>query len=215
MNWYHFMFRILRTASLYGEWWITESGQAVYADGDVGDMNHEGYVINSIQSQYADDEFNNGDHVDWDRFINSLIHEKIQQAYANPAIMQEVLRIMGISSIDQMSTMDTQELGYALLKERGISEEEINIANGQGDARLFAMKNWGWKRVQKNNVETYNLTSQDLINIVHGLYDAYQEEAETALFNIWVVSNKKWYQNIPLAEMESGNLMNLRQFINV
>jgi len=30
--------------NLSGEWWIAD-GQALYADGDIGDMTHEGYAI--------------------------------------------------------------------------------------------------------------------------------------------------------------------------
>jgi len=30
---------------LQGEYWFDENGNTMYADGDVGDMNHEAYVI--------------------------------------------------------------------------------------------------------------------------------------------------------------------------
>ena len=31
-----------------GEWWIDEDGSTTYADGDVGDRNHEGIVIETL-----------------------------------------------------------------------------------------------------------------------------------------------------------------------
>ena len=39
MNWYK--------KAQQGEWWII-SGQANYADANIGDMNHSGYVIDAI-----------------------------------------------------------------------------------------------------------------------------------------------------------------------
>jgi hypothetical protein len=47
MNWY-------KEAQVYGEWWITESGDALFADGDTGDYNHEAYVLESILGGHFD-----------------------------------------------------------------------------------------------------------------------------------------------------------------
>ena len=40
--------KIYRIAQLRGEWWIM-NGTAAFADGDVGDFNHEGYAIQTAQ----------------------------------------------------------------------------------------------------------------------------------------------------------------------
>lgn len=34
-----------------GEWWIYPGGHAEYANGDVGDMNHEGFVIQYLSRE--------------------------------------------------------------------------------------------------------------------------------------------------------------------
>ena len=34
-----------------GEWWILPDGSAVFADGDVGDSNHEGHVIETLSRE--------------------------------------------------------------------------------------------------------------------------------------------------------------------
>lgn len=34
---------------LSGEWWIDDGGSPMYADGDVGDMNHEMLVLESAR----------------------------------------------------------------------------------------------------------------------------------------------------------------------
>jgi len=41
MNWY-------KKAYVDGEWWITDTGDVLFADGDVGEYNHEMYVIEQI-----------------------------------------------------------------------------------------------------------------------------------------------------------------------
>jgi hypothetical protein len=47
MNW----FRKIKLAQ-QGEYWIDNSGNAIFADGDIGDFNHAGYVIQTIFDRY-------------------------------------------------------------------------------------------------------------------------------------------------------------------
>ena len=47
MNWY-------KKAYVDGEYWIDEDGNAHFADGDIGDMDHTTYVINRIISDWLD-----------------------------------------------------------------------------------------------------------------------------------------------------------------
>ena len=201
MTWYS----RYKIASLQGEYWINESGSATYADGDIGDQNHEMVVIQSVQGLYADEQFHRGEYVDWDGFLRSIAGEKMQEAYQNPAVMQEVLSIAGAATPEELSTADMTDIAQHLLEQRGMSPEEWNIASGRGDARLYAAKNWGWKRLQGVNVETWSLTSEDLKNIANGLWDAYQEEAEDGAYNIWVSATNKWYNNIPFEVIAQEN----------
>lgn len=55
-NWYIKIF--LKNAELTGEWFIDESGYANYADGDVGDQNHETLALESmIPEEYIQDYY--------------------------------------------------------------------------------------------------------------------------------------------------------------
>jgi len=47
MNWY-------KRAYVDGEWWITNTGEVLFADGDVGDYNHEAYVLEQIIGNHID-----------------------------------------------------------------------------------------------------------------------------------------------------------------
>ena len=98
------------------------------------------------------------------------------------------------------------------LQEAGVSDEDYAIAEGFGDAREYGMKNWGWKRLEGHNVETWSLTRGDLSSIASGLWDAYNEEAEKASFNIYVYSAQKWYRDVPWAVLEAENPMALREY---
>jgi hypothetical protein len=161
MNWY----KQIKLA-VSGEYWIDDSGNALYADGDVSDYNHEAYVAEQVMAKYD---------------------------------------------------IDPNEVDYILmseeeLKERGVTEEDIKLILGEADLREYAMVQWGWKRLEGNNVETNTLTSQDLRNIANGLYDAFNEEAERDMFNIYVMSNNKWYENVPFHIIEQANPMKIRGF---
>jgi len=56
MNWY-------KKAQVYGEWWITDTGDVLFADGDAGSdvYNHEMQVLNQITSDYFDKELTDFD----------------------------------------------------------------------------------------------------------------------------------------------------------
>jgi len=121
--------------SLRGEWWII-SGQAVFADGDIGDMNHEMYVIQSVQRQYVDDEFDRMDYIDWEGF---------EQTFQNP---DQALKELGMSDeeieIARGQHPDAREYGiknFGWQRVNGNSVETNtltskdmgNIASGLGD----------------------------------------------------------------------------------
>ena len=210
MNWYERFKTIL--AQVRGEWWIDESGSAVFADGDIGDVNHEGYVIQSIQSQFADPQFEIGEGVDWEGYKRFLASNAIQEAYADQSKAQALLKQMNLQDLSQISTVDMEELAQSLLLQRGMTPEQIEIAEGRGDIRLYAMQHLGWKRVQDSNVETFSITPNDMKIIADGLWDAYHEESEEAVFNIYVFGNKKWYNNVPFAVISDENPMALRDY---
>ena len=64
-----------------GEYWI-QDGSAMFADGDIGDMNHEAMVLESVRAEIASllgkDEFNNAEYVDWDALKENVIQEMIE-----------------------------------------------------------------------------------------------------------------------------------------
>jgi hypothetical protein len=91
----------------------------------------------------------------------------------------------------------------------------VDAAYNLIDVRRFAMREWGWKAIRENNVDTWNLTSDDLKKISSGLNDAYSYEIEQydnekldaygnkgPYFNIEVYSRGDYYNNVPLDLIE-------------
>jgi hypothetical protein len=186
MNWYK------KAQTLSGEWWIID-GQALFADADIGDMNHEAYVVDSIQRKYSYDKFA-GEYVDWDGFKKELAREELTEQYGRK-IAEKLL---------EKDPEKTEDAYLKKLREMGMTDEEYAIAEGIGDAREYGIKNLGWKRVKQNNVQTETLTVDDLRDIANGLWEAYDENCEKETFNIEVNSTSTIFEDVPYQLISNG-----------
>ena len=191
-----------------GEWWIV-GGSAMFADGDVGDFNHEGYVIQSVSQEIAETvdsmglaDVRNPECVDIEKVL----------ADVGGALVAEMVR-----SGKGLPDEDEVEVGINYLISEGIATEEaISTARGIGDARLYGMKHLGWKRVKGNNVETWHLTASDLSDIASGLGEILtSEDGDDFSFNIEVASSRKFFEEVPILVIESGNLSGLHEYLAV
>jgi len=220
MNWY----RRLKLAQVSGEWWIDDSGSAMYADGDVGEYNHEMHVIDAVRNKYLDiPEFadpNSNEFID--AYIQENWEETVEWMISVERLITEDERQMAYSGAQNESVNNPGETFFELasnnmalsdiLKMNGASDEEADIGIGQGDVRLYAAKNWGWVRVQGRELEAYQLTSSTLSRISNGLYDAYGEEAESSTYNVFSYANKKWFNDVPFDVLSSGSPVSLREY---
>ena len=190
-----------------GEYWITNDGNAMYADGDIGDYNHESYVIQQIQSQYAPDEYDRMEYVDWEQFEKDIAKQGYHKALAAARTPEEK------KEVDEYWDSDDY-LNQYFKNELGMSDDEIIIARGHSgiDPREFAIKHWGWKRVVDENIETWYATANDMTTIASGLWDAYQDSAERGKYNIYSYAYKRWFNEVPFYVLESGDVARLRQF---
>ncbi len=193
MNWY-------KKSQITGEWWIID-GRAVFADNTIGDMGHEAYVLDQVRREIADtmgylvDEF-----YDWDETKEDIVKNLIQQNEIN---LQFYIKKYGKEWIQQIPYKPEIFDGIAKNKFK-ISQEQLDMADGSGDIRVYGMKELGWKRLAGNNIETQTLTQSDLDDILNGIYDAYDEDAENHSFNIEVRGNGKVFWNIPYNIMADG-----------
>jgi len=197
MNWYK--------KAQTGEWWIVD-GAALYADSNIGDMDHVSYVVDHIQRKYAYDKFAN-EYVDWDGFKKELALEVFEEKYGQKPTEQYY----------EKYKKKMEDLYLKKLKDMGITNEEYMIAEGQGDARGYGMKELGWVRVAGNNIQTYTLTSDDLKNIANGLYDINDELGENSddTFNIEVASSGAFYTGVPYKLINDGSPSQIVQYREV
>lgn len=181
--------KLFSYSAIRGEWWIMD-GNISFADGDVGDMNHDAYVIDHIRRKFCDDEhFDRMDYIDWDGYENSI---KENCGNENP---------------------ETYLKNY-LMNELGMNLEEIQIARGNGDPKGYAVKNYGWKKVNGNNVSTWTLTANDLSEIADGLSEAMESEGNEVdeEFNIYVESNGIVFRWVPLSVIERKDVNALMEY---
>jgi hypothetical protein len=205
---------LLLEARLHGEWWIDDTGGAQFADGDVGDMNHEGYVIQLLTHQILEhfdignDE--DGSLGDFEQEIGESLKDKgdIQTEEQMEEYIEDPSSYMlKILQRDKFTPDDKQ------------TEDALFIAYGSvttRDARSYSMKYWGWKAVRGSVIQTWNLTRQDLDAIVRGLGDAYNEALDETdpdeitddnpeghrTFELEVFSTRSVYRHIPLPVLE-------------
>jgi len=189
----------------YGEHWIDEDGNLMYADGDIGDMNHEAYVIQRARGEIAGDQWNQGEFVNWEAFQESVASQILQEAKTNPNLQEEIESEIG----DIYTTQPRELIGYDYidneLLRRGINAELLNVAQERANARMFGMKTWGWKRVMNNYVETFVLTNEDCQVIAKGLGELVPDDEDgNSTWNIEIVSNRQYFQSIPLSIIEKG-----------
>jgi hypothetical protein len=156
--------KLIENDQISGEYWIDETGSSVYADADIGDVSHEGYVMNLVQHHIVDHfgylQFDQGEYVDFEGFKKKLVADIVEE-----------------KDLDPME-IDDDEVFQDALKEEGITEEQIDIAEGGGDARVYAMKNMGWKAIRGHHVESWTLTPHDMQVIARGIEDILEGEGD-------------------------------------
>lgn len=130
--------------NLRGEYWI-QDGHVEFADGDVGDRNHEGIATDSIYSQYEDEivALASEHGVKVDRSYGDYHPEDLTSALDE---IEEILRDQGMAE---------QAADAHMMQEIGCNKEAFDILRGGGDARLYAMKYENWIAVRGHNIELY------------------------------------------------------------
>lgn len=164
-----------------GEWWIDDSGNTIYADGDVGDSNHEAVVIQTLTGQLLS---------------HFGIHTDVETGHISDYEGQIYDSLM---SDDRLSEEEQQEWNMGggpsevilrkLIEDKAFedpkqAEDALYIAYGSAtrDARDYAMKYWNWK-VMKTfggyiEIQTWHLKPEDLGLIVQGVWDIMDDNGD-------------------------------------
>ena len=196
---------------LQGEYWFDASGDTMYADGDIGDMNHEAYVLQRLQSDLLShfdihpDEY----YGEFDHYENEIKEHILDDSES------------GVTEEDLYDDWYTAMITY--LNNKGVenAEEVVQLGTyGPKDARLYAIQNWGWSRVHGNSIEVNRLTPDQLKLVARGINNAleqegnhHEEDAELRMsqaeYNISTYTGKRF--KITLEDMEKGNVQGLER----
>jgi hypothetical protein len=157
-----------------GEYWI-EDGEVTFADGDVGNFNHEGVAAERAASELADlcnVDYEGGD---WEQLGKDLVE----------AAAGEVLD-------PEMAPDDAEEAAKVLLQANGKDPAEYAdliacaLFLSGADPREYAMQHWGWIWCKDDwfGLATWDeSTKADLVSGVHsilednGFYDGDEGDA--------------------------------------
>lgn len=194
---------LIHYAEMRGEYWIDDSGYAQYADGDIGDANHEGIALERLVREVL---FTLGVE------INDELRSLDLSDYAD-----EIYAKLENDEDKADWEIDPETVVERIVKQRGMEnvEDIFNVLHHKMDPRMFALKHWGWKRVKGNNIETWTLTNEDLQDILHGLDSTGEldtDEFGLEEFNIDVGSTQAFYKDVPLHVIEQGNLTLLQEY---
>lgn len=199
-----------------GEWWIDERGETTFADGDVGDSNHEAIVIQHLTYQILSHFNINNDEVS---NLSDNEEEIFQSLKDDDRLTEE--------DIEEWETRGPSEVILRKLIEDKTfgdpkqTEDALYIAYGSNsrDARNYAMKYWRWKIMKtfENHIEiqTWHLKPEDLGIIVRGIWDIQEdngnEDGDSEVgedgypgprVNVTVQASGKRFSDIPLAVLE-------------
>ncbi len=216
---------LLKETHLRGEWWF-QDGQAVFADGDVGDRNHEAIVIDTLRRQVLDALDVDTGNLEYVPDIgDGSIRDKVFQSISDELTPQELedwenheFNNAIASYLTRKGDKNIKEIIYYI---RGHDDKGKTL-----DVREYALIHWGWQRVKGNTIQTQNLRPEDLQNISRGLYDAYGDELEEkddsqiselnplgeVAFDIEVNSTRSWYVGVPISILEKKDPTSLNPY---
>ena len=200
-------------SALDGEYWL-DDGDAQFADGDVGDMNHEMSVIqragNEVIDSIAETESLRG--------LADVLAPVLSEDNVDP-IAARTYMIDWLDAQPEYSEID-DVYGF-VAKEAGINPELLDTALGNtDDARVYGMKSYGMVRVAGDSVQTETLSKTKLREIARGLESAFEQEGffesgkdiDKETFDIEVNSTGKFYRGVPWAVIEEGDMKSLRDY---
>ena len=213
-----------------GEWWIDESGSTIFADGNVGDYDHEAIVVQNlvhiILSHFGIEEDEPGELASYEDTIRDNLID-------DGRLSEEELKIWN----NEEGGGGPMDIIIARLLEDKVFEtteqtnDAVSIAYGSSkDARDYAMHYWRWKVMKtygkEIDIQTWFLKPDDLGIIVRGVNsiventddpdDSDKEVGEDGYegprVNVTVQATGKYFNDIPLAVLEKKMPQNLHNY---
>jgi hypothetical protein len=199
---------------LDGEYWL-DDGQAIFADGDVGDMNHELSVIQRATTELID-AIRESDNPKVDGLEEVLEADEeygIDPIGARDALANWADGKLGDGTDGTWTEEEVDDLYETITKALGIEEELLDVALGNmADARDYGLEQYGMVRMAGNSLQTFKLDRGQLEQIASGIYDAHDDKAEDQTYDIEVMATGKFYTGVPWSVIDAGDMAALRDY---
>lgn len=169
------------TAKIRGEYWIVD-GRVDFADGDVGDQNHEMVALNSVASEHLTAIHNCATDMGLERVpsIASMEDEPLQSAQSLLELVEEKLFSTPDPNNENLPLhRDQNAVRNVLAKKCGIDMETLALImqdKTSVDPRLYVMKRGGWIAVRDNNAELFGYDQKKRKELADGLDEILEQE---------------------------------------
>lgn len=183
-----------------GEYWYAD-GQLMFADGDIGDMNHESFAIQAATGKILDalDIEDNGDSI-----LLSDYDSEVQEALG----------------LDDPTGAEQNKALVSRLVESGMKEDEaiatVDAANSNGDARVYGVERLGWMRVKGSDVDVASVNASTMRSAADAVESAMDEEGveseDDPEVNLFDYKTQRYYRSVPLSVLKSGDVGAMRVY---
>ena len=185
-------------AFIKGEYWLYDDGSDDYADGDIGDQNHEGIALDRI--------FNSKDHELNEAFTAFLAaHPEQRENYQEFLDEEGEFTMEGDFGEGGWCSFDAEqgipnEVGYAVFGKDGWNEI-------RGDVRTYYMKHFGAAHVIDNNFGVWKLTAKmmdAMQDFILGQMESEDLDTDCEI-NIEEISTHRW------VTLEAAEFLSMKQ----
>lgn len=148
-----------------GEYWIVD-GSVDFADGDVGDFNHESIATQHVFSKWADSVANIAEEYGIETDFDG--HDGVD-CYAVSDAIEEILEVLRETHGDNCDTVLMQELG--------IDQPAYLVISGYNNAAYdYVMMYEGWIALRGTNVDLYGYDQKKSKSLFDGIEEIVYEE---------------------------------------
>ena len=180
-----------------GEYWWMD-GDLVGADGDIGDMNHESYAIQSATSRIAEIlELRENDGMGMQDYFPEIVETYGEQQDMGKFIVSKIAESGLVKDVDP--------------------EYLYDVAMNNTDARVYGISCLGWMRIKGDNIDVGILDSGTMREVARAMQTAFYEEQdddapEDLTVSIWVEKAKAMFDSVPISVLSSGDMNAMREF---
>ena len=156
--------------TIRGEYWIVD-GQTHYADGDVGDINHEGYALDHLRRKIFDAvDIDPGDEYDWERLFPDIITGlgDLPGVYPDGPVSGSRHVCDLLLSRAHLLDLDCDDIRHAF----GETREDV---------RFYMCRKYGWVVCHGNRFSVWHLTREIVTLIVCAVGDLLDEGRGTLI----------------------------------